>query len=123
MASILVVDDEPDNRRLIVAILTPRGHTVYEASRGEEGLALARQLRPHLIVVDLHMPSMDGPEFVRKLRSETDIAGTKLALYSSTSLSPPLQDFMTVARIACLIPKPGDPEEVLRIIEEALASS
>jgi CheY-like chemotaxis protein len=122
MAAILVVDDELDNRLLLKAILTPRGHLVYEASRGDEGLALARLHRPQLIVLDLHMPGMDGPEFVRKLRSEPAIADSKLALYSSTSLSPPLQDFMTVARISCLIPKPGEPEEVLRIVEEALKS-
>ena len=59
---------------------------------------------------------------MRKLRSEPAIADSKLALYSSSSLSPPLQDFMTVARISCLIPKPGEPEEVLRIIEATLAS-
>ncbi len=122
MAAILVVDDEPANRSLLKAILAPAGHVVYEASRGDEGLALARLHQPQLIVLDLHMPGMDGPEFVRKLRSEPAIAGTKLALYSSTSLSPPLQDFMTVARISCLIPKPGEPEDVSRIIEAALAS-
>jgi CheY-like chemotaxis protein len=122
MATILVVDDESANRHLLRVILTPQGHTVYEASRGDEGLALARLHQPQLIVLDLHMPGMDGPEFVRNLRADPAIGDSKLALYSSTSLSPPLQDFMTVGRISCLIPKPGEPEEVLRIIEEALTA-
>jgi CheY-like chemotaxis protein len=123
MATILIVDDEPANRLLLKTILAPRGHIVYEASRGDEGLAIARLHRPQLIILDLHMPGMDGPEFVRKLRSEPAIADSKLALYSSTGLTSPLQDFMTTARIVCLIPKPGEPDEVLRIVEKALASS
>ena len=61
MASILVVDDEPANRRLLKAILNSRGHVVYEASRGDEGLALVRSHRPHLIVLDLHMPGIGRP--------------------------------------------------------------
>ena len=122
MAAILIVDDEAANRSLLEAILSPRGHVVYEASRGEEGLAIARLHRPDLIVLDLHMPGMDGPEFVGSCARSRRFC-IELALYSSTSLSPPLKDFMTTARIVCLIPKPGEPEDVLRVVEDALAAT
>ena len=67
-ATILVVDDRPQNVRLLEAILAPRGFTVRSASSGAAALDLVAQHAPDLILLDLHMPEMDGYEVCRRLR-------------------------------------------------------
>ena len=60
---VLVVDDDPDSRAMLAALLTLRGFVVVTASDGAEGLVVARQHRPLLIFLDLMMPIMDGEQF------------------------------------------------------------
>ncbi len=67
--SILIVDDTPQNIRLMEAILTPAGYTVQGISRGEEALDLVVKRAPDLILLDLMMPGIDGHEVCRRLRS------------------------------------------------------
>jgi len=71
---ILVVDDDPNTSRLVRLYLQKEGHTVLEAHDGEEGLSVAREKRPDLIVLDIMMPRMDGIEVCRTLRQESDVA-------------------------------------------------
>ena len=59
---ILVAEDEPDNRGIVVKVLTLEGYQTLEAADGRSALALARRERPDLIVMDLGMPEMDGWE-------------------------------------------------------------
>ncbi len=65
---ILVVDDHPLNRAMLVDLLTPLGFTVSQAATGREALALTQELRPQLIITDLLMPEMDGFELIRQIR-------------------------------------------------------
>lgn len=67
----LVVDDEPQIRRLLNITLEAQGYDVYEAGGGQEGIFLAAKVRPDLIILDLGLPDMDGVEVVRQLREWT----------------------------------------------------
>lgn len=58
--TILVVDDHPDNRALLRDTLAPLGFTVLEAASGESGIALAAELRPDLVLMDLVLPGLGG---------------------------------------------------------------
>ena len=60
MATILVVEDHPDNMELAVFLLQSAGHTVLSAVDAEAGLALARHELPNLILMDIQLPGMDG---------------------------------------------------------------
>jgi CheY-like chemotaxis protein len=66
MATILVVDDRPDDRQLLVTLIGYYGHRMIEAIDGAEALQLARAEHPDLIISDILMPTMDGYEFVRR---------------------------------------------------------
>ena len=68
MANILIVDDDQEVRELVEKILTGRGHTVTLAEDGEAGLELALQKNPDLILLDVHLPRMDGFEVCRRLK-------------------------------------------------------
>jgi adenylate cyclase len=69
-ARVLVVDDVPQNIKLLDALLTPRGYEVIPASSGEEALAKVASERPDLVLLDIVMPGMDGYEVCRRLRSD-----------------------------------------------------
>src|ERR1700740_2457064 len=83
MATVLIVDDNRDNRALIVALLEHRGHIPLEAADGAEALALMRQQRPALVFSDILMPTMDGFEFVRQLRATPELASTHVVFYTA----------------------------------------
>src|SRR5689334_18047205 len=65
---VLIIDDEPPIRRFLRASLTAEGYRVAEAATGEEGLKLAAQQPPDLVILDLGLPTMDGQEALRRLR-------------------------------------------------------
>jgi adenylate cyclase len=69
-ARILVIDDTPQNVRLLDAVLTPRGYTILKASSGPEALAMLAAEAPDLILLDVVMPGMDGYEVCRRLRDD-----------------------------------------------------
>jgi CheY-like chemotaxis protein len=69
-STVLVVEDNPVNRRLARNVLRSRGYRVLEADTGEEGIEIARNERPHLILMDLQLPGLDGIEATRRLKAD-----------------------------------------------------
>lgn len=69
--SALVIDDEPQIRRLLTVSLEANGHRVITANNGQEGLVLAAQHRPDVIVLDLGLPDLSGLEVLKRLREWT----------------------------------------------------
>src|SRR5260221_14750194 len=76
MATILIVDDRPTNREFLLTLLGYGGHRLLEAADGAEALAVAKAERPDLVIADILMPTMDGYEFVRRLRTDPAISAT-----------------------------------------------
>jgi len=70
---ILVVDDEADLRRFVKLRLSRAGYNVFEASNGIEGLEQLYKVKPHLVVLDIMMPRMDGWETCRRIREVSDV--------------------------------------------------
>jgi DNA-binding response OmpR family regulator len=68
MATVLVIDDDPDMREIERTALSYRGHKVMMASNGSEGLQALQDRRPCLILLDLMMPVMDGLTFLLERR-------------------------------------------------------
>ena len=69
--TILIVEDEPSNRKLFCELLQRVGYETIEAIDGEQGVELARVRNPDLILMDIKMPKMDGIEATRILKADT----------------------------------------------------
>ena len=79
---VLVVEDNPDQARTMSALLDLMGHEVRCADSGHTAIETARALRPHVVLLDLGLPGMDGFEVARRLRASPGLAGVRLVALS-----------------------------------------
>lgn len=78
MARILVVEDNPVNMNLVVFLLNKLSHEVLQATDGEQGVQLAREHLPDLILMDMQLPGTDGLSAVRILKADTTTSQIKI---------------------------------------------
>lgn len=83
-ATILVVDNSPVNMQLVRSTLEPCGYTIIAARNVPEGLELARQHNPELILSDVHMPGKDGYELIKAVKGDAQLRAIPFAFISST---------------------------------------
>ena len=72
-ATIVLIEDNPQNRYLATFLLEKRGHVLLEAEDGPSGIALAERARPDLILLDIQLPGMDGYSVARALRGNPSL--------------------------------------------------
>ena len=87
MSTILIVEDDEKNMKLARDILQHRGHAILEASNGEDGVRLAVQHRPDLILMDIQLPAIDGIEALRRIREHAALDAVPV-LSVSASVMP-----------------------------------
>jgi two-component system cell cycle response regulator len=83
MTKILIAEDNPVNRELLRELLEMRGYEIFEACDGLQALAMVEQVCPHLLVLDLSMPGLDGFGVIRRIRA--DPAHTNLPVLAATA--------------------------------------
>jgi hypothetical protein len=104
---ILVIDDHPENRLVLVNMLEPLGFKLAQASNGQAGLDTALQMRPDLIITDVHMSIMDGLEMTRRLRQLSDFATIPIIASPATLSEVDMQQSLD-AGCSSFFPKPLD---------------
>jgi two-component system, OmpR family, KDP operon response regulator KdpE len=82
-ATILVVDDEPQIRRVLRTTLSAEGYTILEARDGTEALEKVRNAKPDLILLDMNMPGLDGLQTCREIRSDSEVPIIMLTVRSA----------------------------------------
>jgi signal transduction histidine kinase/DNA-binding response OmpR family regulator len=120
MAKILIVDDNAANRDMLHSLLGYAGHSVLEAADGLEGLEKAQSDPPELIIADIVMPTMDGFEFVRRLRGDPVIGSTKVIFYTPAYYESEARKLAGDCGVVHILTKPSEPQDILDTINLAL---
>lgn len=83
----MLVDDEPDVREFLSYNLKKKGFVVYTCANGKQALKQARKVHPHVIIMDVMMPEMDGIEACREIRKDNSLKNTIVAFFSARNES------------------------------------
>jgi two-component system cell cycle response regulator DivK len=120
MSLVLIVEDNEKNLKLVRDVLQAKGYATLEAGSAEEGLALAREHSPALILMDIHLPGMSGIEALRQLRAEAATAAIPVIAITASVMQESVREVMA-AGFEALIEKPievlGFLEKVRRVLE------
>ena len=118
--SILVVDDTPEDMRLVKAILQSEGFSVLEASDGVKGVAKAIQNHPDLLILDLLMPGMSGFDVVRALQQHPEARDIPIIVCTAKELTPEDREMLN-SKVKSVVEKGEDAKahllEAVRRIE------
>ncbi len=119
MARVLIVEDDPASMDLALRLVRLEKHEPITTADGETALAVARAVRPDLILLDLHIPKLDGWGFVTRFREEA-WAKTVPVVAVSASATPPERE--RALRIGCddFLAKPYYPEQMKKMLEKYL---
>jgi two-component system, cell cycle response regulator DivK len=117
---ILVVEDQPDNRRILRDLLGNAGYELIEAETGEEALTAVEAQRPDLILMDIQLPVMDGYEATRRIRSNPELKSIPIIAVTSYALAG---DEAKALAVGCnaYVTKPFSPRALLAKVQEHLA--
>jgi two-component system, cell cycle response regulator DivK len=84
--SILIVDDNPVNLKLVRVLLMTEGYTVKTATSADEALAVLDAFRPRLILMDIQLPGMDGLELTRRLKADPAMHGIRIVAITAYAM-------------------------------------
>jgi DNA-binding response OmpR family regulator len=114
---ILIVDDEAELVDLVKIRLEANGYAVITANSGLEGLSMAGQERPDLIILDIGMAQMDGYSMLQKVRAKEEIKDTPVIMLTAYSK---MRDLFEVEGISDYIVKPFEPQDFLLRVSRVL---
>jgi two-component system cell cycle response regulator DivK len=118
--TVLYVEDNEYNRKIVRQLLTRTSYRLREAADGEAALGMVRQERPDLILMDVQLPKMSGLDVTRALRGDPATADVPIIVVTSFALSGDEQRAMA-AGASAYIAKPYSPRELLELIHTFLA--
>ena len=118
-ATVLHVEDNPDNRMLIRDLLHFRGYRVVEVADGGEAVAAAERERPDIILMDVQLPGVSGLEAARRIKARADLRHIPIVAVTSFALSG---DDKRAFAAGCdaYVAKPYEPRELLKLIQDLL---
>ena len=116
---ILIVEDNPQNMKLILMTLRPYGYNLLEATDGEEALKAVNREKPDLIIMDIQLPKMDGLEVTRRLRQMPAFSHIPIVAVTACAMKGDEEKIME-AGCNTYLPKPINTRELPRVIAEML---
>jgi len=116
MSTILIVEDNEKNMKLVRDILQFKGYQTLEAITGNQGVAMAREHRPDLILMDIQLPDITGIEALRIIREDASIATTPVVAVSA-SVMPDEQQKIVASGFDAYVTKPIDLKSFVATVE------
>jgi len=120
MATILVVEDNLQNLKLAQLVLQKARHTVLPAATGEDGLRIANEQLPDLILMDVQMPGKDGLTITRLLKQSPKTAHIKVVALTALAMKGDAERILAAGCDAYLA-KPYHYSELIAVVDRALA--
>ncbi len=116
--SVLVIEDNDDARAALVALLELEGYVVEGAAEGQQALEIARAKRPHVALVDIGLPGIDGYEVGRRIRA---LLGSSIFLVALTGYGQPEdRERTTEAGFDAHLVKPVDPADLTHLLTRGI---
>lgn len=117
---VLIVDDDDDTRTIYGGILARHGYEVLTATQGAEGVHMARGHSPDLVLMDVHMPVMDGCHAAWYLKSDPLTSQIPICGLSAYYSEVEARQQAHAESFDCLLPKPPEPAKVVRTVESMI---
>jgi two-component system cell cycle response regulator DivK len=119
MALVLVIEDNPENMKLAVFLMTVAGHEVLQAVDAEVGIALAREHHPRLILMDIQLPGMDGLAATQVLKHEARTSDIKIIALTALAMNG---DQQKIEAAGCdgYLAKPIRYHELLKLVSNVM---
>jgi two-component system, cell cycle response regulator DivK len=120
VSTVLIIEDNPRNLRLVRDVLNVKGFPTLEADNAEDGLALARAEQPDLVLMDVQLPGIDGVEALRRLRQDPRTAGIRVLAVTAFAMKDDRDRFLA-AGFDGYLEKPIDVRRLPETVAEMLA--
>ena len=120
MSTVLIVEDNEKNMKLARDVLQAKGYATLEAVTGEDGVRLAKEKKPDLVLMDIQLPGINGIEALRQLRADPAFAKTPIVAFTA-SVTPTDRSQIQAAGFDGFLSKPINLKEFLGMIAEMLA--
>jgi two-component system, cell cycle response regulator DivK len=115
VSTVLIIEDNPRNLKLVRDVLNVRGLATLEAECAEDGIALARSERPDLVLMDVQLPGIDGMQALRRLRSNPATADIPVIAVTAFAMQADRERFLA-AGFDGYLSKPIDVGELLEAL-------
>ena len=119
MSRILIVEDNPRNLKLVRDVLQVKGYATLEAGTAEEGIRIAGEERPDLVLMDIHLPGMNGIDALRALRGDPATAAIPVIAVTASVMQDDRRMIME-AGFNAYVGKPINLREFLEAVRSAL---
>ena len=120
MSKILFVEDEPNLQKTISEVLVQEGYKVFAAGDGEEGLKIAKQEKPNLILLDLILPKKDGFEVLKELKADNDLKDIPVIVLTNLEGVGDVEKALTLGATTYLVKANYDLEDVLKTVKSQI---
>ncbi|MBI3373257.1 MAG: response regulator [Betaproteobacteria bacterium] len=121
MSVILIVEDNEKNMKLARDILQAKGYTTVEAITGEEGVRLAQEKKPDLVLMDIQLPGINGIEAFRQLRADPQTAAIPVVALTA-SVTPTDRTQINAAGFTAFLSKPINLKEFVETVKRVVES-
>lgn len=120
MAKILIIEDDPLTVKIYATRLSADAHEVQSANNGEDGLKLVQEFQPHLVLLDLMMPKLDGLALLEKLKENPATKKIPVLVYSNLSSEEKIKKAKQLGAVDFLVKASLTPTQVMKRIEKYL---
>ena len=120
-SKVLIIEDNEQNRYLVTFILEKYGYQVFQAKDGQEGIDMAAEVAPNLILLDIQLPYMDGYAIAQSLRSNPDLDDVPIVAVTSYAMAGDRERTLA-AGCTGYIEKPINPDTFMAELEQYLGA-